>query len=71
MISFNEFLLLVDEKYYEQSFVWRYGQTIMNVLQKVNPEKYKEIKSSDNDCTYDDGIVKYTLDQLEKEWPND
>jgi hypothetical protein len=71
MISFKEFLNLVDKTYNEHSFIWRYGQTIMNVLHGVWPEKYSEIaREQTNDCYYDDGIVRFTLNQLEKEWPN-
>lgn len=68
MITFNQFLDIVDDTYFDNCFVWRYGQTIMNVLHKVWPEKYNELVSSKNDCYYDDGIVRITLNQLEQEW---
>jgi hypothetical protein len=40
----------------------------MNTLYNVWPEKYKELVASEEDCFYDDGMVKLTLDKLEKEW---
>jgi len=67
-ISFEEFLNLVDETYFDHSFSWRYGQTIMNVLHGANPIKYNELVSTENDCYYDDGIARATLNKLEKEW---
>jgi hypothetical protein len=67
-ISFNQFLNLVDNSYYDHSFEWRYGQTIMNVLCNVWPDKYKEILASQDDCFYDDRMVQLTLAKLEKEW---
>lgn len=70
MISFNEFLSNADELYHEYSFDLRYGQAIMNTLHKTWPEKYEEIKNSQNDCFYDDGIVRILLNKLEKEWPS-
>ena len=68
MITFNEFLKKVDETYNYHSFELRYGQTIMNVLYDIWPEKHKELLASKEDCFYDDGMVKLTLDKLEKEW---
>ena len=67
-ISFKDFLQLVDDTYNYYSFELRYGQTIMNTLYSVWPEKYKELVASKEDCFYDDGMVKLTLDKLEKEW---
>ncbi len=68
MLSFEQFLNRVDKVYYENEFELRYGQTIMNVLHQVWPEKYKEISRGEYDCYYDDGTVRFTLDHLEKEW---
>lgn len=67
-ISLKEFLNLVDQTYGEHSFNWRYGQTVMNVLHGVWPAKYNQIVSTENDCYYNDGVVKTTLEKLEKEW---
>lgn len=44
------------------------GQTVMNVLYEVWPEKYQEIEGSDFDCFYDYDTVQSTLNKLEKEW---
>ena len=79
MITFNEFLNKVDDTFLKHQAAWsggkikaanqwRYGQTIMNVLWDVWPEKYQEIKCGDSDCFYDNSIVESTLDKLEKEW---
>jgi hypothetical protein len=67
-ISFKDFLQLVDDTYNHYAFELRYGQTIMNTLYNVWPEKYKELVANKEDCFYDDGMVKLTLDKLEKEW---
>jgi hypothetical protein len=67
-ISFKDFLQLVDDTYNHYVFRWRYGQTIMNTLYTVWPDKYKEMIDTKEDCFYDDGMVKLTLDKLEKEW---
>jgi hypothetical protein len=68
MISFKGFVSIIEETYYEGSFELRHGQTLMNVLNMVWPEKYKEISGSDYDCFYDDGKVETLLTKLEKEW---
>lgn len=68
MITFNEFLKIVDDTYLDLSFEWRYGQTIMNVLHGAWGAKYNELVSTEYDCYYNDGIVKNTLEKLKKEW---
>lgn len=68
MMLFNDFLKIVDETYNNHSFELRYGQTVMNVLSKIWPEKYDEMATLEYDCFYDDQMVKVTLDKLEKEW---
>lgn len=67
-MTFEQFLSKIDAFYNENEFEMRYGQTIMNVLYKVWPEKYKEISGGNLDCFYDDGIVKPTLDHLKRNW---
>ena len=67
-ISFKDFLQLAHDTYNHYSFELRYGQTIMNTLYSVWPEKYKELVASKEDCFYDDSMVKLTLDKLEKAW---
>lgn len=79
MITFYEFLQKVDDTFLSHQAArsrgkikpenqWRYGQTVMNVLWDVWPEKYKETKNSDYDCFYDNSTVELTLNKLEKEW---
>jgi len=68
MITFEQFLNCADKIYNENENELRYGQTIMNVLYQVWPEKYKEISGGDYDCFYDDDTVKFALDYLEKVW---
>ena len=51
-ISFKDFLQLVDDTYNHYSFELRYGQTIMNTMYNVWPEKYKELVASEEDCFY-------------------
>lgn len=65
---FKDFINAVDETYSENPFVLRYGQTIMNVLRNMWLAKYNELVSTEYDCYYDDGLVKTTLEKLEKEW---
>lgn len=69
-IKFEQFLRLVDEEFWNHKPILRYGQTVMNVLYEVWPEKYKEITGSDLDCFYDDSTVRSLLDHLEKHWNN-
>lgn len=45
-MNFDEFLAKVDKFYNSQPFL-RYGQTIMNILYEVRPEKYKELTGTD------------------------
>jgi hypothetical protein len=68
-MTFQEFLNQVDD-YYQQhkNDDMRYGQSIMNLLFQHWPSKYTEISGTDDDCFYDDSLVKFTLDKLEKEW---
>lgn len=67
-MTFEEFLQKVDRFYYDNEFDMRYGQSVMNILHKIWPEKYKEISGGDLDCFYDDGTVRFTLEYLEKAW---
>ena len=46
----------------------RYGQTIMNCLSEVWPEKSRQLTSTDWDCFYDDNKAEAILDYLEKIW---
>lgn len=71
-MTFEEFLQTVDNKFNSSSYKsqLRYGQYIMNELYDIWPEKYAQLTNSDLDCFYDNGIVRLTLDDLEKNWRN-
>ena len=79
MISFDKFLSRVDETFMlnqasrsdgkiKAENQWRYGQTVMNVLWEVWPEKYQEIKDGELNCFYDNSTTRFTLEKLEREW---
>jgi hypothetical protein len=79
MINFEKFLNKVDDTFLSHQAArskgkikaenqWRYGQTVMNVLHDVWPEKYQEIKGDNIDCFYSNVTVAEVLDKLEKEW---
>lgn len=67
-MTFEQFLDKVDKFYYENEFDLRHGQSIMNILCRIRPDLYKKITQTDLDCFYDDGIVRFTLEYLEKNW---
>lgn len=69
-MTFEEFIATVDFKFNDGIYKnkLRYGQSIMNELWVVDPEKYKEITQTDHDCFYNDSIVPLTLEKLKKEW---
>lgn len=67
-MTFEQFLDKTDKFYYDHEFELRHGQSVMNILYKVRPDLYKKITQTDLDCFYDDGIVRLTLDHLEKTW---
>ena len=71
MLSFEQFINLVDSTYNDRPFEFRYGQTVMNTLSSVWPEKYKELSGGYYDCFYDDGTVRFTLDRLQMDWPRE
>lgn len=79
IMKFKEFLKKVDDTFMEHQAArsggkvsttnqWRYGQTLMNVLWDVWPEKYNEIKDSDINCFYSNSTVPIVLNKLEEEW---
>jgi hypothetical protein len=67
-LTFEQFLNLVDDTHNQHPFELRYGQTVMNTLLDVWPEKYRDYIKTELDCFYDDGVVKSTLDHLKYEW---
>ncbi len=46
----------------------RYGQTVMNTLSEVWPDKHRELMSTYLDCFYNDNKTDTTLSYLEKAW---
>ena len=46
----------------------RYGQTVMNTLSEVWPEKSRQLTSTDWDCFYNDNKTDTLLNYLEKIW---
>lgn len=46
----------------------RYGQTVMNTLSEVWPDKHRELILTDLDCFYNDNKTDTTLSYLEKAW---
>ena len=78
-MTFKEFLDKVDSTFLEHQAArsegkisaanqWRYGQTLMNVLYDVWPEKYNEIKGTSYDCFYTNLPIKDTINKLYKDW---
>ena len=78
-MTFEQFLKKVDDTFLEHQASrskgkisaanqWRYGQTVMNVLYDIWPEKYHEFKNSDYDCFYSNATVESALSKLEQEW---
>lgn len=68
MTTYDEYIDLVNQTY--NTFNWRYGQTVMNVLHAVWPSKYNTLVNTEHDCYYEETKVKDTLLLLSKEWPN-
>ena len=78
-MTFKEFVQKVDETFINHQASrsdgkisaanqWRYGQTIMNVLCDIWPEKYNDIKDSNINCFYTNRSVDLVLNKLEGEW---
>lgn len=66
--NFEYFLRLVDDMFWNHKPHLRYGQSLMNVLYDIWPEKYSSITGTDLDCFYDDGTVILLIEHLEKTW---
>ena len=63
-MSYSEFRNKVD--HYLKQYGLRYGQTVMNTLSEVWPDKHRELTATDLDCFYNDQRVETTLSYLEK-----
>lgn len=68
-MNYKEFIDLIEEAH--NTFPWRYGQTVMNVLNAVCPRTYSKIAMTENDCYYEDKKVPETLKAIRKEWDKD
>lgn len=69
-IDFKDFVTQT-KTFHEKNKELRYGQVIMNLLWNVWPDKYKEITNTNNDCFYNDDLVKQLLIKLEDDWGED
>jgi hypothetical protein len=65
-MTYEEFVKLVDQTH--NQFNWRYGQSLMNVLHSVWPEKHEELTSLELDCYYNEEMVPATLRFLKNEF---
>jgi hypothetical protein len=65
-MSYSEFRKKIDHDLKKYSL--RYGQTVMNTLSEVWPDKHRELISTDLDCFYNDNKTNTTLSYLEKVW---
>jgi hypothetical protein len=65
-MSYFEFRNKVD--HHLKQYGLRYGQTVMNTLSEVWPDKHRELTATDLDCFYNDQRVETTLSYLEKAW---
>ena len=65
-MAYEEFVKLVDQT--SAHFNWRYGQSLMNVLHGIWPEKYEELVNLELDCYYREDIVPATLKFLKGDW---
>ena len=65
-MNYSEFKNKVAHDHKKYSL--RYGQTVMNTLSEVWPDKHKELTSTDLDCFYNDNKADRTLGYLEKIW---
>lgn len=65
-MSYSEFRSKIDHDL--KQYGLRYGQTVMNTLSEVWPDKHRELTATDLDCFYNDQRVETTLSYLEKAW---
>ena len=65
-MNYSEFKNKVDHDLKKYSL--RYGQTVMNTLSEVWPDKHRELISTDLDCFYNDNKTDTLLNYLEKIW---
>ena len=68
-MTYSDFRNKIDHDLKKYSL--RYGQTVMNTLSEVWPDKHRELTSTDLDCFYNDNKADTTLSYLEKAWNNE
>lgn len=66
MMKYSEFTRLIEST--SNYFNWRYGQTLMNILHGIWPEKYAEITESEYDPYYHEDNVPKVLELLKENW---
>ena len=65
-MTYSDFRNKIDHDF--KRYGLRYGQTVMNTLSEVWPDKHRELISTDLDCFYNDNKTDTTLSYLEKAW---
>ena len=65
-MTYSDFRNKIDQNL--KQYGLRYGQTVMNTLSEVWPDKHKELTSTDLDCFYNDKKTDTLLSYLEKTW---
>ena len=65
-MKYEQFRKTVDQT--SANFSWRYGQSLMNILHTIWPEKYEELINLELDCYYREDIVPATLKFLKGDW---
>jgi hypothetical protein len=65
-VTYSDFRNKIDHNL--KRYGLRYGQTVMNTLSEVWPDKHRELMSTYLDCFYNDNKTDTTLSYLEKAW---
>jgi hypothetical protein len=65
-VTYSDFRNKIDHDL--KRYGLRYGQTVMNTLSEVWPDKHRELISTDLDCFYNENKTDTTLSYLEKVW---
>jgi hypothetical protein len=65
-VTYSDFRNKIDHDL--KKYGLRYGQTVMNTLSEVWPDKHRELILTDLDCFYNDNKTDTTLSYLEKAW---
>lgn len=68
IISYNDFILAVQQRYELMAGEWRVGQTYFNLLRSVAPRIADEIKSGPHDPFHSDSISTSTHLHVSQMW---